>query len=68
VISHETIHQHLLQIASIPKKREPVLNLVLFVEGAGVIKLQGKRKRAKEEKFAAIHQGWKVNGKPRSCR
>lgn len=58
MISHETIHQHLLQIASIPKKREPILNRVLFVEVNGIhIKRQGKRKRANEEKIAAIHQG-----------
>lgn len=64
VISHETIRQHLLQVSSIPKKREPVHQSVLFVEVDGLyVKRQGKRKKGKEEKIAAVHQGWEVSGK-----
>ncbi|MBP3040007.1 ISLre2 family transposase [Bacillaceae bacterium Marseille-Q3522] len=64
VISHEAIRQHLLQVASIPKEREPVRQPVLFVEVDGLyIKHQEKGRRGKEEKIAAIHQGWEVNGK-----
>jgi len=62
VISHETIRQHLLQTASIPKKRERVLNRILFAEVVGIhIKRQGKRKRSKEGKIVVIYQGWEVN-------
>lgn len=64
VISHEAIRQHLLQVESIQKKREPVHSPVLFVEVDGLyIKRQEKRKRGKEEKIAAVHQGWEINGK-----
>lgn len=66
VISHEAIRQHLLQVTSIPKEREPIHQPVLFVEVDGLyVKRQGKgkRKRGKEEKIAAVHQGWEINGK-----
>ncbi|HHU61181.1 MAG TPA: ISLre2 family transposase [Natronincola sp.] len=65
VISHETIRQHLLQVVSVPKKREPIRSPVLFVEVDGLYtKRQGKKgKRGKEEKIAAVHQGWEMNGK-----
>jgi hypothetical protein len=52
VISHEAIRQHLLQIESIPKERQPVNYPVLFVEVDGLyVKRQGKGKRGKEEKL-----------------
>ncbi len=64
VISHEAIRQHLLQIASIPKERQPVHRPVLFVEVDGLyVKRQGKGKKGKEEKIAAVHQGWEISGK-----
>lgn len=64
VISHEAIRQHLLKVAVIPKEREPVYRPVLFVEVDGLfLKRQEKRKRGKEEKIAAVHQGWEINGK-----
>lgn len=63
-ISHETIRQHLLEISALPKAREPVHRPVLFVEVDGLyVKHQEKGKRGKEEKIAAVHQGWEVNGK-----
>jgi hypothetical protein len=63
-MSHETIRQHLLEISALPKAREPVQRQVLFVEVDGLyVKHQGKGKRGKEEKIAAVHQGWEVNGK-----
>lgn len=64
VISHEAIRQHLLEVTCKPKKREPILQPVLFVEVDGLfVKRQGKWKKGKEEKIAAVHQGWEVNGK-----
>lgn len=64
VISHETIRQHLLQSECIPRDKEPVSGRVLFVEVDGLyIKRQGKRKKGKEEKIAAVHQGWERSGK-----
>lgn len=64
VISHEAIRQHLLQVVSIPKERQPIHHPVLFVEVDGLyVKRQGKGKRGKEEKIAAVHQGWEINGK-----
>lgn len=64
VISHEAIRQHLLQVVSLPKERQPILQPVLFVEVDGLyVKRQGKGKRGKEEKIAAVHQGWEINGK-----
>jgi len=64
VISHEAIRQHRLQVASLPKERQSVLHPVLFVEVDGLyVKRQGKGKRGKGEKIAAVHQGWEINGK-----
>ncbi|XJZ28989.1 UPF0236 family transposase-like protein [Bacillota bacterium Lsc_1132] len=58
------MRQHVLQVVSIPKEREPVLRPVLFVEVDGLsIKSQEKGKRGREEKIAAVYQGWEVNGK-----
>jgi len=62
VISHETIRKHLLEVSSIPK-RESVHQPVLFVEVDGLyVKHQRRRKKGKEVKIAAVHQGWEVNG------
>lgn len=64
VISHEAIRQHVLQITSLPKAKEPINGSVLFVEVDGLyVKRQEKGKRGKEEKIAAVHQGWERNGK-----
>lgn len=64
VISHEAIRQHLLNLEVIPKKREAISQPVLFVEVDGLyLKRQEKRIRGREEKIAAVHQGWEVNGK-----
>ncbi|WP_335870818.1 ISLre2 family transposase [Bacillus sp. 2205SS5-2] len=64
VISHEAIRQHLLNVSSIPKSRQTLSQPVLFVEVDGLyLKRQEKRKKGKEEKIAAVHQGWEVNGK-----
>ncbi|MDQ0220751.1 ISLre2 family transposase [Peribacillus cavernae] len=64
VMSHEAIRQHLLKVISIPKERQPVLRPVLFVEVDGLyLKRQEKGKKSKEEKIAAVHQGWEINGK-----
>lgn len=64
VISHEAIRQHLLHVESIQREREPVHSPVLFVEVDGLyVKRQEKRRRGKEEKIAAVHQGWEINGK-----
>lgn len=64
-LSHETIRQHLLEAESIRKdapsdpKRQ-----VLFVEVDGLfVKRQGARQKGREEKIAAIHEGWKRSGK-----
>jgi len=57
VISHETIRKHLLAVSSIPK-RESVHQPVLFVEVDGLyVKHQRRRKKGKEVKIAAVHQG-----------
>lgn len=64
VISHEAIRQHLLHVVSIPKERQPVHRPVLFVEVDGLnVKHQGKGRKGKEIKIAAVHQGWEINGK-----
>lgn len=66
VMSHETIRQHLLKVIQIPKDRESLERPVLFVEVDGLyIKNQGKgkRKKGREKKIAAVHQGWIKNGK-----
>ncbi|MCF6093923.1 ISLre2 family transposase, partial [Microaerobacter geothermalis] len=64
VISHEAIRQHLLNVEAIPKERQPLTQPVLFVEVDGLyLKRQEKGRKGKEEKIAAVHQGWEVNGK-----
>ena len=52
------------RLECISKKREQVHQSVLFVEVDGMfVKRQGKGKKGKEKKIAAVHQGWEVNGK-----
>lgn len=64
VMSHEAIRQHLLNVEAIQKERQPVIQPVLFVEVDGLyLKRQEKRMKGKEEKIAAVHQGWEINGK-----
>lgn len=64
VVSHEAIRQHLLKVTSMPRERQPVIRPVLFVEVDGLyLKRQEKGKKGKEEKIAAVHQGWEINGK-----
>lgn len=68
VLSHEGIRQQMLDIELIPKKTE-LAQRVLFVEVDGLyMKRQEKNKKGKEEKIAAVHQGWEVNGKRTSLR
>lgn len=62
VVSHEGIRQKMLGIELIPEKTE-LSQQVLFVEVDGLyLKRQEKNRKGKEEKIAAIHQGWEVNG------
>lgn len=64
VLSHETIRQHLIQTEIIPNAAKTPARKVLFVEVDGLyVKRQGKGNRRREEKVAAVHEGWKVNGK-----
>lgn len=64
VISHEAIRQHLLEVEAMQKDRQPITHPVLFIEVDGLyLKRQEKRIKGKEEKIAAVHQGWEVNGK-----
>lgn len=64
VISHEGIRQQLLNTEVIPKEKQPLDKEVLFVEVDGLYtKSQEKRRRGRELKIAAIHQGWEMNGK-----
>lgn len=64
VLSHEAIRQHLLQTEVIPNTSVMPARRVLFVEVDGLyVKRQGKRSKKREEKIAAVHEGWKVNGK-----
>ena len=64
VMSHETIRQRLLETEVTFKKEMNARNRVLFVEVDGLyIKRQGERRKGKETKIAAIHEGWKKNGK-----
>lgn len=64
VISHETIRKLLLEATAISKEPEPVHGQVLFVEVDGLyVKRQRQKQRGKEEKIAAVHQGWEVNRK-----
>ena len=64
VLSHETIRQHLLQTEVINRPSEMPPRPVLFVEVDGLyVKRQNKRIKGREEKIAAVHEGWDVNGK-----
>lgn len=64
VMSHETIRQHLLQTEVIQRSSEMPERRVLFVEVDGLyVKRQEKGKKSREEKIAAVHEGWQVNGK-----
>lgn len=64
VMSHEAIRQLLMEVSSVPTPRLSVPRPVLFVEVDGLyVKRQGKKKKGKEEKIAAVHQGWETNGK-----
>ena len=61
VISHEGIRQQLLNTEVIPEKDVPLQNDVLFVEVDGLYtKRQRNKRKGKEEKIAAVHQGWHV--------
>lgn len=64
VISHEGIRQQLLNTEVVPEKQLPLEQDVLFVEVDGLYtKSQEKKKKGREIKIAAVHQGWEVNGK-----
>ena len=64
VASHEAIRQHLLQTEVVPSSPVEPMRKVLFIEVDGLfIKRQGGKKRGREEKIAAIHEGWSMNGK-----
>lgn len=64
VISHEGIRQQLLNTEVIPGKPVPVEQAVLFVEVDGLYtKRQGGKRKGRELKIAAVHQGWEVHGK-----
>lgn len=64
VISHETIRQHLLETEVTFKKDMKPTNRVLYVEVDGLyIKRQQEHRKGKEEKIAAVHEGWEKNGK-----
>lgn len=68
VMSHEGIRQQLLGVGLIPEKME-LSQRVLFVEVDGLyLKRQEKGRKGKEEKIAAVHQGWEVNGKRASLK
>ncbi|SLL37274.1 Uncharacterised protein family (UPF0236) [Mycobacteroides abscessus subsp. abscessus] len=63
-MSHEALRQHLLQTSVLPAKEKRPFQKVLFVEVDGLyVKSQEKKKRGWELKFAAVHEGWKENGK-----
>lgn len=64
VISHESIRQHLLQTEVIQSSPFTPMRSVLFIEVDGLyVKRQNKRIKGREEKIAAVHEGWFVNGK-----
>ena len=64
VISHEAIRQHLLDVEMIRKEPQSLRQPVLSVEVDGLyLKRQEKGIRGREEKIAAVHQGWELNGK-----
>ncbi|MDA6365990.1 UPF0236 family protein, partial [Escherichia coli] len=59
VISHETIRQHILQTEVKYQKPTDQVRQVLFVEVDGLyVKRQRTKRRGKEEKIAAVHEGW----------
>lgn len=63
VMSHEALRQHLLQ-TEVEVKKKKLAPRVLFVEVDGLYtKRQGDKKRRKELKIAAVHEGWEENGK-----
>ena len=48
----------------IPSQPIPYQKKVLFIETDGLYtKRQGEKRKGKEEKIAAIHEGWEMNGK-----
>ncbi|HSH25414.1 MAG TPA: ISLre2 family transposase [Massilibacterium sp.] len=64
VMSHETIRKHLLETEVSFKKEMKSNSRVLFVEVDGLyIKRQKEHRKGKEEKIAAVHEGWEKNGK-----
>lgn len=64
VMSHETIRQHLLQTEVVPRPSSAPKKRVFFVEVDGLyVKRQKGGRRGREEKIAAVHEGWIVNGK-----
>jgi len=64
VISHEAIRQQLLQAVVLPGPSVTPTRRVLFVEVDGLyVKRQKGRIKGREEKIAAVHEGWIVNGK-----
>jgi len=64
VISHESIRQHLLQTEVVQNLSVTPGRPVLFVEVDGLyVKRQKRRIKGREEKIAAVHEGWLVNGK-----
>lgn len=62
VISHEGIRQQLLNTEVLPEEAVvPLQQDVLFVEVDGLYtKRQRHKRKGKEEKIAAVHQGWQV--------
>lgn len=64
VISHESIRQHLLQTEVISGPSTTPIRPVLFIEVDGLyVKRQHKRIKGREEKIAAVHEGWLMKGK-----
>ena len=64
VLSHETIRQYLLETEVINRPSETPTRPVLFVEVDGLyIKRQKQRIKGQEDKIAAVHEGWIMNGK-----
>lgn len=64
VISHESIRQNLLQTEVLSGPSVTPMRRVLFVEVDGLfVKRQKRRIKGREEKIAAVHEGWIVNGK-----
>lgn len=68
VMSHEGIRQQLLGVEVISEKTE-LAQRILFVEVDGLyLKRQEKGRKGKEEKIAAVHQGWEVNSRRTSLK